>query len=406
MNRKNLGIIICIIILANVSLVSGITPLDTGKMDDGDSTGILGKTAVRGIILNPRSDGRITSFFALFLRYINYSIFGKEDSGVIMFKRVSFTANFSGYMRKFFISGTFNHRPEILTFEDNGETYKLIDGILYKVNPETGDLEFIQEIYDIDYFQKNYVVQDKKVYQKNPETGELYLTLRHFEDGFEDAETMDGLLSVDRWHFYDANPNASGYEGNYYDLGSRMNISKNITHYGENAIKAYTPAIGEVIKSQIYRRGMFFMNRDDIYFSAWFYLECIPESYFTIFDIESEWLLYGPGMRLMFIGDSIAYEAKFLDKKKFTQPEGEETPFPTEQWVHVQGHLHLSDDDNGLAELWQDGVKIIEEKGRTLPLADTVYNAIMTGVTVSPPIAEFNKTVYVDDVIISDSPIS
>jgi hypothetical protein len=59
----------------------------------------------------------------------------------------------------------------------------------------------------------------------------------------------------------------------------------------------------------------------------------------------------------------------------------------------------------GLVQIWQDGRKVLEKKGRTLPFADSVYDRFEIGITGIAQGSKYEKIVYVDDVAISDSPI-
>ena len=49
--------------------------------------------------------------------------------------------------------------------------------------------------------------------------------------------------------------------------------------------------------------------------------------------------------------------------------------------------------------------KNADKKARTLPLADTVYDRFEIGITAIAKGSRYEKVLYVDDVVISDSPI-
>jgi hypothetical protein len=104
MNKKIVGILICMLMLSTIPVVAGIhgdTETTTG------SDGLLGRTVVRGVILGSHSTDRTTSFFALRVHYTTYSLFGQPESGFLILKRVTFTGQFIGYLGKFYIAGTF-----------------------------------------------------------------------------------------------------------------------------------------------------------------------------------------------------------------------------------------------------------------------------------------------------------
>lgn len=55
-------------------------------------------------------------------------------------------------------------------------------------------------------------------------------------------------------------------------------------------------------------------------------------------------------------------------------------------------------------EVWQDGVKVLDGRGQTLPTAKTIYSRLQLGIT-----ANGNRhspcTLYLDDVAISNRPL-
>ena len=106
MNKKIVGIILCTLMLAAIPVAAG-TSSDT----DTEKTGIFGKTYVRGFILGSRTEGIVTSFFALLVHYRTYSLFGETDSGVLVFQKVSFIGKFSGHLGRFYVMGTFRGTP-------------------------------------------------------------------------------------------------------------------------------------------------------------------------------------------------------------------------------------------------------------------------------------------------------
>jgi hypothetical protein len=69
--------------------------------------------------------------------------------------------------------------------------------------------------------------------------------------------------------------------------------------------------------------------------------------------------------------------------------------------VNFKACLHLSEAIDGRVELWQDGVKLIDEHGQTLPLASAVYDSMEIGISAHS-FGPNAATIYVDDVTISD----
>ena len=80
--RKVIGIFVCMLMLATIPLAAGMTVDDTP--DDPETTD-LGRTILRGFVLNYRNSGFGNKFFALRVHYIE--ITGTErTTGVITFR--------------------------------------------------------------------------------------------------------------------------------------------------------------------------------------------------------------------------------------------------------------------------------------------------------------------------------
>jgi hypothetical protein len=231
---------------------------------------------------------------------------------------------------------------------------------------------------------------------------------RNFSEDFERAASTDDLLTPSRWHYSTTDPKRADQEGNYYNLGNRITVSRDVVHGGNASARFHArPSSRIASKSSLSRNIMYFKKGDDVYFSGWFFFEDTPSIYdaggFTLFDLESTFMK-SVGLRTIFrINDSLTFELE-LPKTQFRQDRGSEVSFPTRRWVHIETHAVLSD-EAGLVEIWQDGRKVLEKKGRTLPLADTVYDRFEIGITAIAQGSKYEKVLYVDDVAISDSPI-
>lgn len=105
MNLKIVGISVCIMMLATITIVSGV---NNNVEPQREIIGIFDKTIVRGIVLFPRisPEGETINFFALRLSYKTIN-FGGITSGVIKLKPVQMPTNFNGYLGKFYIFGSF-----------------------------------------------------------------------------------------------------------------------------------------------------------------------------------------------------------------------------------------------------------------------------------------------------------
>ena len=101
MNKKIVGVVLCLLMLTVIPVAVGMQ----STVDENDA--LLKRTVVRGVILNSKTEGRTTTFFALYVHYATYGLMGEIDSGVLMLKRVSFNGKFNGFMGKFYVAGSF-----------------------------------------------------------------------------------------------------------------------------------------------------------------------------------------------------------------------------------------------------------------------------------------------------------
>jgi hypothetical protein len=283
----------------------------------------------------------------------------------------------------------------------------VVNGDVYKVAGD-GKREFVERLYDPDFFAKNYRLQDGEVFQLDPESRRLYQVTKEFREDFEDAASTEALLAPSRWHVNNADAQGAGTKDNFYDLGNRIALTREFAHGGDGSLRFHAfPSSRMVSKASLAKNIMYFTKGDDVYFSGWFFFADTPSIYdggaFTLFDLESSFMKY-VGLRVIFRkNDSLAFELE-LPKTQFRQDSGSEVRFPTGRWVHVETHAFLSD-EAGRVQIWQDGRKVLDKQGRTLPLADTIYDRFELGITAIAKGSRYEKVLYVDDVVISDSPI-
>jgi hypothetical protein len=309
-----------------------------------------------------------------------------------------------------------------MTLKDGGTTYKLYQGDVYTVGPEPGRLTFVENLYDPGFFGKNYVVVDGLPNKRDPETGKLYPTRRQFDEGFEDATDVRDLIGSERgWTSFTLQSPKSQtipeynalrqriMNGQSGFLDNRVETTTEFAHSGKQALKCTSVPPSRrmtTAKASLTSSLMHFVKDDDLWYSAWFLVPDDRSPPFTLTDIESTWLKEHPGMRIMLEPPGyLMLELKWAGKPKYRQVKGREVRFPVGKWVEVQLHLRLSDQPNGLIELWQDGVKIVDARGQTLPLASTIYNDLEVGVSAHS-FGPGTATLYVDDLRISTNPPS
>lgn len=297
--------------------------------------------------------------------------------------------------------------PVELSFQDGGENYALIAGDVYRV-ASNGKREFVDRLYDPKFFDKNYRTRDGQILQFDPDTGSVHPVTKSFQDDFESGSSIEALIAPSRWHSSNTDPDRAGQNDNYYDLGNRATVSRERAHGGNASVRFHAkPNTRTASKASLVRNIMYFEKGDHVYFSGWFFIEETPSLYdaggFTLVDLESSFMK-SVGLRIIVRkNDALAFELEF-PKTQFTQDSGSEVPFPTRRWVHVESHALLSDED-GQVQIWQDGRKVLDKRGRTLPLANTIYDRFEVGISAIAKGSRYEKVVFVDDIAISNSPI-
>ena len=88
-------------------------------------------------------------------------------------------------------------------------------------------------------------------------------------------------------------------------------------------------------------------------------------------------------MRIMIEDGAAMFELKWAGKPKYRQPQTERIRIPKGRWVNLKARLHLSESADGRVQLWQDGKKMIDEQGQTLPLTGAVYDSLEIGISAT-----------------------
>ncbi|MFA6544312.1 MAG: heparin lyase I family protein [Limisphaerales bacterium] len=308
-----------------------------------------------------------------------------------------------------------------MTATDHGTTYKLVKGNLYRVSRWTGKWEFVKQFYDPDFYAKNYVERDGAIFRK-ADNGELVPVKKSFAEDFEGTTRLADLMNLKRgWTSCELQspraPTVKDYvklrnrilKGESDFLDNRIEPGGEVVHGGRTALKCVSvpPGRGMVTaKSSLSTELLHFVKGDDVWTSIWCHVPKDSGMPATVQDLETTWMNEHPGIRI-FITDEkyAAVQLKSANHPYYRQPKGREVRFPSGQWVHLRMHLKLSEKDDGVIELWQDGQKIIDTRGQTLVLAHAIYNSFEIGISAYNG-QDKPSTLYVDDVSISGQPIN
>ncbi|MBW2734382.1 MAG: heparin lyase I family protein [Deltaproteobacteria bacterium] len=232
----------------------------------------------------------------------------------------------------------------------------------------------------------------------------------NFSDDFEDLIDIYDLFAVERWNTLlmqsplantipETNALASSIMQGGSFLDNRVEVVTNIVHSGTQALKftAVAPDPGEVSKAMLEKRNLCYTKGDDFWHSGWYYSEGANPS--TVGDLESMEITFSPGPRVYINDNGYALvELKFADKPKYTQ---QVALWPTHQWVHLKLHYRLSQQDDGLIEMWIDDTQVLSVSGRNLPLHDSVLHRFSLGITAT----DEHTVLYVDDIQLSRHPL-
>ncbi|MFZ4766217.1 MAG: heparin lyase I family protein [Roseimicrobium sp.] len=321
-------------------------------------------------------------------------------------------------------AGSMEPRPESeveMTATEDGTTYKLYKGKVYRVNTWTGKWEYVMQSYDPDFYTKNYVERGGEIFRK-ADNGELVAVKKSFSDDFEGTTRPADLLDRKRgWTSFTLQspkaPTVKDYvklrqrilKGEADFLDNRVEPSGEVVRGGKTALMTTSmpPSRGMVTaKASLSSELLHFVKGDDVWVSIWCYVPRDSGMPATVLDLETTWLTEHPGIRVFITdGKYAALQLKMVGHPYYRQPKGKEVRFPTGQWVHLKLHLKLSEKDDGVIELWQDGQKLIDTRGQTLVLACAIYNSLEIGISA------YNETdkpaiLYVDDVLVSDQPLA
>ena len=308
----------------------------------------------------------------------------------------------------------------VLTATEKGVTYKVHGGNAYRVDTRTGRWHLVQRVYDPDFRAKHYVERDGAIFRK-ADDGTPVAVRRRFADGFEDAARLADLISLQRgWTSCTLQSPRAATVADYVALrkrilaegadflDNRLEPADRLAHAGTASLRAFSvpPARGMVTaKASLSTELLHFVKGDDVWISLWCRVPLDSGMPFTVLDLETTWIENHPGIRVaIHDGRHVCLQLKSIGNPYYRQPQGREIDFPRGRWVRLRVHLGLTEQDDGVIEVWQDDRKIIDTRGRTLVLADAIYNSLEVGVTA------FNEqgrpaTLFMDDVEISTEPI-
>lgn len=281
--------------------------------------------------------------------------------------------------------------PYELSFE--GQRYVVRSGKVWK--PTTaGNGQLFATLYD-PTFASMYSVEGCDIFRLADDKVTKFPVSKFFENGFEGAADVQGLISFDAGYtsFTLQSPQAPTIP-DYVALraclllrtctfkDNRLDVLAAAGHDGGVGLRATALApTGNMItaKASIDRELVHFVRGDVVKIGAWF--RVVEGKPFGLIDLEAAYVDQAPGPRVLLVGDHLEVELKFGEKPHFKPSVSR--AFPIGPWVRVEVELELQPDATGSVRLWQDGELLIDTKGQTLPLPNTILNSLELGITAN-----------------------
>lgn len=267
-----------------------------------------------------------------------------------------------------------------LRWTEGGETYELENGDLYR-------LEYLQAVYPPDW-RDEYSV-DAMGQRWRTVDGTAYPVADAF------ASTFDPPL-IDPAAWFGTTTTSAQNSVEVVNMPAPCG--------GGLTLRAHAqPDPGSPSKASLQRELLWYTEGDTVRIAAEFYVEADDLTNgggTTFLDLEStHWYSY-TGLRTIIKNGALAIE---LEVPKTTWSQPNPVPFPVGQWVGVLIEIGLSA-ELGAVRYWQDGALLINDVGRTLPIADFALDRLEVGVTAiaqgaPEPVTVWMRSVSIERVV-------
>lgn len=287
------------------------------------------------------------------------------------------------------------------------------DGSAYTI--ENDICTFALQYFDPYFAQDGYLINSTAVYLIT--NSGLFPTKSNYLEDFENYDTFTDLFINS---FSDTNlywdsftlqsplaPEVEDYvalrqcilDGSCTFLDNRIELVNDPINSSNQVLKFTSVAPSDnmvTAKSSISSSINYFVKDSDVWFSADFFIESgMP---FSIVDFENSYFDQHPGPRVVIRDNKLELENKFGAKLNYENNSG--ITVPQNQWFTLKVHLKYSNEDDGIIELWQDGVQIIAVNGINLPSSNSIQNILEVGVSATPIGCEM----LLDNMRISETP--
>ena len=300
---------------------------------------------------------------------------------------------------------------ENFTDPDGNDIYIYEDGKVFLNND--GECEFELQYFEPGFVAQNYITNTSGIFLKDG--SELVPTKNSVIEDFEKSDFVDLFVSDPSspnlfWTgFTLQSPQAktvSEYvalskcilEGTCDFLDNTIKLVQDPTNSSNEVVEfsSVAPSADMVTSKCSITSGMNYFNKDaDVWYEADYYIKSgMP---YSIVDFETSYFDGSPGPRVVIRNSKLELENQFGAKLRFTPDTAPELPL--EEWFTVKVHLKFNNTDQGILELWQDGVQIISTSGINLPTANALQNILEVGISAS----QEDTVVLMDNMRISDT---
>lgn len=299
--------------------------------------------------------------------------------------------------------------------------YQLADGRGAKVEAGNGYVReaggsawsFVTRLYEPTWYEDAYEVTDCAVSRRDGDR--RFPVKRTHRDDFAGAGDFISLFGPERgWTGVTLQSPSTPTIPDYVAL--RKCLFERTCDYRDNRFDLLEePGRGRFVRSTAVAKGslvtskasfesslVYFIKGDVVTFRA--RVRVVSGVPYSFLDLESGFISESPGPRVIFSrGRSgtdplhLAVELKFLDKPIFEPTQEQLRPFPLGEWVEVEVVLTLDDGPSGRMQIRQNGALVLDARGKTLPLPDTVLDSLELGISATDVAAVLD----LDDVEIS-----
>ena len=278
---------------------------------------------------------------------------------------------------------------------------------------EQGICTFVVQIFDPDFKQTNYIEKDGDWYLTNG--NEILRTKSEYFEDFEANSSFSDLFirsAMDTALYWDvftlqspSTPEVSEYvalrkcilNGTCDFIDHRIQLVPDPVDPNNTVVQmnSLDPAADMITcKTSISSSLGFFEKGDDLWFEGRFYfVEGMP---FSLVDFENAYFEQHPGPRVVIRQGQLAVENKFADKINYDNTS--DKTLPAAQWFTLKVHLKFSDTTDGIIQVWQDGVPVLNTTGINLPTYHSIQNILEIGITATSQAC----ILLVDDIRISN----